>query len=172
MLAEYAEKEKLLSEAIPELQSIKQKETSCPQVGFFEGAEGLKMIYEDTLFAKEPIRTLTNFENRNEYLPEYFEHYYSRRKQKKIFVRAIYPDTNFGKLRQARDIEDFRDSRLVDRTKYKWLPELMFYDDKVAIASGSEKIGVIIESREISEAMKVLFDLAWEGISNKKKKEE
>lgn len=172
ILSEYSEKERLLSEAIPELQKIKHQEASRPQVGFFEGSEGLKMVYEDTLFATEPIRTLTSFENRNEHLPGYFEHYYPRRRKNKIFVRAIYPDTNFGKLRQARDIEDFRDSRLVDNTKYKWIPELMFYDNKVSIASGSERIGVIIESQEIADAMKVLFDLAWEGLSRRKNGEE
>ena len=128
------------------------------------------MVYEDTLFATEPIEPLPVLKTEMNIFPVILSTITLAEERIKIFVRAIYPDTNFGKLRQARDIEDFRDSRLVDNTKYKWIPELMFYDNKVSIASGSERIGVIIESQEIADAMKVLFDLAWEGLSRRKKR--
>ena len=164
-ISELEEKQQKIAKALPAIMDIQQHEVRRPQVSFFEGEAGLKMVYEDALFCKdkEGIRSLVNFEDRSNHLPKYFDDYYKRRKENKIKMHAIYPNTKFGQERHANDKEDYRESRLVDTKKYKWIPEIQFYDDKVSIASGSEKIGVIIESKEISEAMKVLFDLAWKS---------
>ena len=39
--------------------------------------------------------------------------------------------------------------------------EIDMYDNKVMIASWKEKLGIIIESEEIADAMKKVFELAW-----------
>lgn len=160
-----------VSAIVPKLKELQGNSYSRPQVRFFEGREGLKMIFEDSLTAKETIRTLANFEERDKCLPDYFKDYYKRRVDKGVFIRAIYPDTEFGVRRRERDEQSHRESLLIDKDKYKWLPEIQFYDDKVTIASGSDMVGVIIEGKDISQAMKVLFDLAWEGIAAKQAQE-
>lgn len=163
-LSEYEQKSRDIDAVIPELKQLQGQLFSRPQMRFYEGKEGIKMVFEDTLTAKEPIRALVNFEERNQYLPEYFKDYYKRRVERGIFLRAIYPNSAFGLDRRLHDQECNRESLLIDKDKYKWLPEIQFYDDKVTIASGTEMVGVIIEGKEISQAMKVLFDLAWNGI--------
>ena len=40
-------------------------------------------------------------------------------------------------------------------------PEINIYDNKVMIASWREKLGIIIESSEIADAMKKIYELAW-----------
>ena len=45
--------------------------------------------------------------------------------------------------------------------KYNFSPEINIYDDKVMIASWKEKLGIIIESEEIADAMKKIYELAW-----------
>ena len=45
--------------------------------------------------------------------------------------------------------------------KYYFSPEINIYDNKVMIASWREQLGIIIESEEISDAMKKAFELAW-----------
>ena len=164
-LHELETKKNVLQNAIPDMLQLQKHELKRPQVSFFEGDEGIRLIYEDSLFCQNPegIRSLVNFEDRSKHLPDYFNEYYKRRKQAGIKMRAIYQDTEFGRERHSRDTEDLRQSKLIDANKYHWLPEIQFYDNKVTIASGSEKIGVIIESKEIAEAMKVMFDLAWES---------
>jgi hypothetical protein len=51
----------------------------------------------------------------------------------------------------------------VPHDKYYFSPEIDMYDNKIMIASWKEKLGVIIESEEISDAMKKIFELAWIG---------
>ena len=45
--------------------------------------------------------------------------------------------------------------------KFAFYPEINVYDNKVMIASWREKLGIIIESAEIADAMKKIFELAW-----------
>ena len=54
-----------------------------------------------------------------------------------------------------------RETAIVPADKYYFSPEINIYDDKVMIASWKEKLGIIIESHEISDAMKKVFELSW-----------
>ena len=60
--------------AIPALKSIHNVK-GRPQVRFYEGKEGIKEIYEDTLTSHEPIRAFAHVEDNNQTLPEYFPKY-------------------------------------------------------------------------------------------------
>ena len=44
---------------------------------------------------------------------------------------------------------------------FAFSPEINIYDNKVMIASWKDKLGVTIESKEIADAMKKIFELAW-----------
>jgi hypothetical protein len=60
----------------------------------------------------------------------------------------------------------------VPADKYYFSPEIDIYDNKVMIASWREKLGIIIESHEIADAMKKIFELAWIGAREEAKKEQ
>src|SRR3989338_6829043 len=49
---------------------------------FYEGNEGLKHVYEDTLTSREPIRAYATVDDMHKALPNYFPEYYNRRTQK------------------------------------------------------------------------------------------
>lgn len=170
-LTELEQKKNELEHIIPVLKKEERTIKDRPTTNFYEGAEGLQAVYEDTLSAKEPIRALVNFENRNKILPKYFNNYYIRRKEKDIFIRAIYPDTPFGRERKKKDADEFRESHLVNAERYKWLPEIQVYDNKVNIACGMQKVGIIIKGQEIADAFKVMFDLGWRRLEERNNNE-
>jgi HTH-type transcriptional regulator, sugar sensing transcriptional regulator len=132
-----------------------------PRVRFFEGVKGLKDVYEDTLTATEPIRAMANVDDMHKALPNYFPTYYERRTRKGIAIRAIIPSTGAGKDRAKKDKEENRETALVPPKEFSFSPEINIYDNKVMIASWREKLGIIIESAEIADAMKKTFELAW-----------
>ncbi|MDP2788671.1 MAG: helix-turn-helix domain-containing protein [bacterium] len=145
---------------IPQLKSI-HNTGSRPKVMFYEGREGLEKVYEDTLTSCEPIRAYASVENMHEGLPGYFPDYYKRRTGKGIAIRAIVPDTETGRERKSHDSDEMRETALVPSAKFSFSPEINIYDDKVMIASWREKLGIIIESHEIADAMKKVYELAW-----------
>jgi len=145
---------------IPELRSM-HNVADRPKVLFYEGREGLEKVYEDTLTSHETIRAYANVNEMHEALPNYFPEYYKRRIEKGIFIRAIFPTNKAGFERAQKDKSEARESALVPADKYYFSPEINIYDNKVIIASWKEKLGIIIESKEIAESMKTAFELAW-----------
>lgn len=145
---------------VPQLKSI-HNVTDRPQVRFYEGKEGLEQVYEDTLTSQETIRAYANVNEMHTALPDYFPKYYKKRTNKGIHIRAIIPSNKAGTERVAKDKEEARESALIPPDEFYFTPEINIYDNKVMIASWKEKLGIIIESQEIADAMKKIFQLAW-----------
>ena len=155
--------EKALRESeklIPQLSSIYQK-GARPRVMFYEGEEGLKQVYEDTLTSHEPIRAYATIDDMHKALPNYFPRYYKRRAEKGISIRGIVPRTSIALERVKHNMEEKREVAFVPPDKFYFSPEIDIYDNKIMIASWREKLGIIIESAEIADAMKKIYELAW-----------
>lgn len=136
---------------------------SRPRITFYEGTDGLEKVYEDTLTAKDGIRSWASFEGMHGGMPEYFKTYYARRAGKNIPIRSIHPDCALAREKQQHDADEMRESRLVPADRYDWIPEIQVYGNKVNIASWKEKLGIIIESEEIAKALEAVFELSWLG---------
>jgi sugar-specific transcriptional regulator TrmB len=145
---------------IPELKSM-HNVAGRPQIRFYEGVDGLKEVYEDTLNSHETICAYASVDDVHATLPNYFPEYYKRRAKKGIPIRAIFTDNPEGRELSKHDKEELRESAFVSAEKYGFHPEINIYDNKIMIASWREKLGIIIESGEIADAMKKIFELAW-----------
>jgi len=145
---------------LPQLKSI-HNVGGRPKIRFYEGKEGLKQVYEDTLTSHEAIRAYATVDDMHTGLPDYFPKYYQRRARKGIHIRAIIPKTPTGIDRSKLDRAEARESALIPPDKYYFSPEINIYDNKIMIASWREKLGIIIESPEIADAMKKIYELSW-----------
>ncbi len=145
---------------VPELTSI-HAQGDRPKVRFYEGTDGLIQVYEDTLTSHEPIRAYATFDDMHKALPNYFPSYYKRRGQKGIHIRGIVPLTPAALERERHNMEETREMMLIPADKFYFSPEIDIYDNKIMIASWREKLGIIIESEEIADAMKKIYELAW-----------
>lgn len=148
------------SSLVPELKSI-HNVSERPRVRFYEGKEGLESVYEDTLTSHETIRAYAAVDDMHKSLPDYFPKYYQRRVKENIAIRAIIPGTEIGRDRASKDRSELRESALIPADRFTFSPEINIYDNKVMIASWREKLGIIIESAEIADAMKKIYELAW-----------
>jgi sugar-specific transcriptional regulator TrmB len=170
--SELKEKEKRVSEIkkiIPNLKFI-HNVRGRPKVRFYEGTKGLTEVYEDTLSSKETIISYATFDDMHKALPNYFPKYYKRRAEKGISIRGIVPKTDIAVERMKYNEEEKREVVFVPADKYYFSPEIDIYDNKVMIASWKEKLGIIIESAEIADAMKKIYELAWLGAKAEAKK--
>lgn len=151
---------KEVEKIVPELTTMHNK-TARPRVFFYEGKEGLKQVYEDTLTSHEPIRAYASVDDVHATLPNYFPDYYKRRAKKNIPIRAIFTDNPEGRALSKYDVEEKRESVFIPESIYGFHPEINIYDNKIMIASWREQLGIIIESEEIADAMKKIYELAW-----------
>ena len=162
MARQYTNMAKIANDMAPDLKSLYLSSIPKSRVKFFQGEEGLKIAYEDTLTSKETIRGFAEVGNMHNALPGYFPDYYNRRTKRNISTRAIIPDTPEGKERTKHDKTEKRESALVPKDKYGFSPEINIYDNKIIFMSWQEKFSLIIESQELADAFKKIFDLSWQ----------
>lgn len=150
------------SAMLPEL-NVHYRASGRPKVYFYEGDEGLIRVYEETLSSSEEILAYASDQANQDAIPWYFPQYYKRRAEKKIPIRALFPDTPKDRERHKLDSVELRQSRLLPKDKLDFTPEVNFFDNKMMIADWKEKLGIIIESEEIVKVFKQTFELAWEA---------
>ena len=139
-------------------------EKEKPKIKFFEGAQRLKEAFEDTLSAKiEIVGYAVGTDAFSAVGEEYLRDYFRRRVAKNIKVRVIAPDDPDTLKVISKDKEEMRESFTVPRDKFYFTTETNIYNDKVLIVSWKEKFAVLIESKEIADAQKKVFELAWLG---------
>ncbi len=137
---------------------------AMPKVSYFEGLDGLKSMYLDTINNnhEKQIMAITDYEAGYSTLANFIEDYYKLRTKNNIRVLSILPDSKKGR-------EDLRRAKALLR-QMKFIPlvknlniEINIYDDKVAISSfNPESIhGVLIQSETIAMAMKNIFGYIW-----------
>ncbi|MFH1564358.1 MAG: helix-turn-helix domain-containing protein [bacterium] len=161
---EWQERLSQINKIIPELRAIYQKPTSKPTVRYYEGIDGLKNIYEDSLLCKEKhIRSYTSTEKLKDIMGDYAEQYFIRRAQNNIFIRSIATAEPYGFHLKKVQKKFLREVRLMPREKYAITPEIYIYDNKVSYIDLAEKFGVVTESDEIAKAEKKIYELAWEA---------
>jgi len=153
-----------VSELLPQLISLQNIYTTKPKVQFFEGEKGMREAYEDTLTSKEIILAYANVETMHEGLPNFFPEYYKRRAEKKIFIRAIMPSNGLSIERANHNQEEMRDTRLLPENEMTFSPEVNIYNNKMLVASWKEKMAIIIESKELADLQKLIFNLMWETL--------
>lgn len=166
------EKRNKLQELLPALKSLVNTAGTKPVIRYFEGTEGIKEVYRDTLkYQGELVAYVT--ENIIAKLGQDFaDEYKAKRVNAKITVRAIGPDTEEIKGYKKTDQKDRKVTRLVDQKEFPFSIEMNLYGNKLAFMSFSESLGLIVESNEIAKNMRFLFELAWRGAKPENEKED
>lgn len=155
---------KRLEELMPQFISLQDISPTRPKVQFFEGENGMREAYEDTLSAREMIFAYANVQTMHEGLPDFFPEYYARRAKKKIFIRAICPRNELSLERHKHDQEEMREVRFLPDATQTFSPEINIYHNKMLVASWIEKIAIIIESKELAVLQKITFELLWNSL--------
>lgn len=151
-----------LENSIAELEMVRNDNPCKPKIIFYEGISGIRNIMEDTLNTIGELRAYASMSELNLLLPNYFQQYYARRVERGITVRAIYPADEQSYQNKLRDREELRETRLIP-PEFNFHLDILVYNNKVAITSLEENFGVLIESRQMAEAQKKIFDFIWEG---------
>lgn len=162
------EKLATLNGILPELISLGREGTIKPKMRYYEGLEGIKTIYRDSLQSQEPnLYSFVGIERLNAYskgLTKFWEDEYIRdRKKAERFGRLIIPDNAEGRAWKAKDATSNRECRLVPASQYNFEGEILMYDDVVSFVSYTEdeEFALSIESRSIAKTLRMIWNLVW-----------
>ena len=164
------EKEEAIEKIMPELLAFANLIDRKPDIRYFEGTQGIKEVYKDTLnypdqeicawFSEAFLKFDENF---------FYDYYIPQRLEKKISVRAIFPDTDEMKKFASHNEKHLRRSKMIQKEKFTMPVEISLYGKrKIGIMAYEEQIGLIIESPKIHEALKNIFEIMWDMLPENK----
>lgn len=154
---------------IPELLRFESLNQTRPIVKFYEGVDGIKEVFNETLELPRGSETLAyaSYQTVYTHLEDFVPDFIKRRATKGISQRVIVEDTaQTREGLQANDKRDLRLTRLVPKDEFPFeVDQINIFGDKMFIASLKDMIAMIIESPTIARTQRAIFELAWLGAS-------
>ncbi|MBI5135666.1 helix-turn-helix domain-containing protein [Candidatus Uhrbacteria bacterium] len=154
-----------VAQVVPQLAAVYASSNVRPRLEFFEGREGIKRIYEDTLQCRsKKILQIVKVEDFKEFPGgDFSQEYIRRRAEKGIIAFALHPASG-DTYDQTYGQESAQWKRHV-----RYLPPslfcasmIMIYDHKVMmISTKAENFGFIIESQAFASTMRSMFEFLW-----------
>lgn len=158
---------------LPELLTVAHEQAFKPIIRSYEGLEGIKAIFDQTLEAKSEVLGYTNLEALGRLLPNYLPSYTQKLVKHHIKSRLLSPSTEEAR----RFVEDFFPEEypeelleilFVNPKEFNFENQIVIYDHSVAIISlnPQELMGVLIESAVHARTQRAIFNLAWLGATS------
>lgn len=151
---------------IPELKSLEQLYANSPKLKLYEGAEGIKTLYLETLKSKEihafiPLHTLPQ-ELHTFLTKEYIE----LRQEKQSFTYAIVENSPFAEKYQKKDAVSQRQTKIIPYANLPLDAEIALYSqNKIAIiAFKDELVGFSIENQAMYNTLLSIFKIVWNTV--------
>ena len=158
---------------LPRMEQLKSHLQSEPKVHYFEGADGVETVMNDSLKAKSSILCITCWDKwLNSDLNNFIKNYISIRLfEKKIPLKALIKDTETARCflkdyhEKIGGYEALTDIRFVKGGDELFDNIVNIYDNTVAIMSPERgfEFGVLIGSKEFAITQRSIFGLAWKG---------
>lgn len=166
-----------IEDLIPQLAALSASQAEQPKILVYEGAKAIRGMIERSLsmpIGSEIIQICLFYGSDTAGHSQYSrERYVPERLQRKCSLRLLCPRTSFYESVAARDKEELRSTRFLSQsyTSADHLINIHIYGDEIALYwHAPEPKGVVIQSKMIANAMRVLFNIAWEVAERPKRK--
>lgn len=155
---------KQIASILPDLEALFGKSKTKPRVRFYEGIEGIKTVYEDTLTVSDKkLRAILSAQDLF-VIPgkKYMDDYVARRIDAGISLKVIRSET--------KEIEELWPASHQENRELHLAPSNMIfamtmylYDDKIAlIGTQHEPFGLILQSADFFTMQSNLFETLWQ----------
>lgn len=152
---------KMAEKVLPELKSVYNISKGKPKVSFYEGQEGIKEIYNDVIRHKN--QEMLEFTTEKVFAPNIRDltwDYSDKRIAANIPIRLIAPVSS-GMIEAKKRKGELRKIKMLPRDVFTSDVEINMYANKVQFINHSKEFGLIIESKEIADTLKKLFEVIW-----------
>ncbi len=148
----------LINQMVPE-----GKENSKVEVKYYEGKEGVQLIYKEALASKE-LRSYANLGQITSVLPDnakLFEE--AQKNNSNLIIKEIVDESEVTKQFAQQFAKNSRYAFKVHRGEIKFTAiDTLIYDNHVAIIHLKDKLtGVVINNIDYYENTKTIFDFVW-----------
>jgi sugar-specific transcriptional regulator TrmB len=153
-----------MEEMLPQMVALSNHLEKKPKIYFFEGLEGIKNIYQDSLQSGQEILTFTNPMDLEKVMGDFEQKYYEERLKRKINVKGIVANSAKGREAKLSGKNLLRQVRLFEDHRYFVSNEVMIYGDKMAIYSNKDQIGIVVQSKQMVETIRNIWQMVWDSL--------
>jgi sugar-specific transcriptional regulator TrmB len=154
-----------LRSILPQLTSDYIKAVEKPIVTTYEGLDGLKQIYQDTIDEGATIHAFVKLTQVDPQLRDWLDSPTGYQRVKHgIAARVIVASGQDTKDYVKQDDHALRTTRIVPYQQFPFQHEVDIYGNKVAFINyqaDQPMIGIIINHPQIAKTMEAIFNLAW-----------
>jgi hypothetical protein len=125
-------------------------------------------VYEDILASVSNSSEILSFTGIaglfKDFPKDFAKNFFERRVRRNISTRIIALESEESREWQKHGPYELRDIILIPKDKVEFFGDTEIYGDKVALISYKEDfMAIVIESREIAQMQKFIFELAWKN---------
>ena len=149
----------LFKEALPEMNALIGEARHRPTVRFYQGNDELNIVLKEVLDEADELLGFSSIDD----LWREFDHmkFVRERMKRKIPARIILRDSERARQRRAAGPTELRQVRIMNGA-LQYHGAVYIWKNKVAMFSFLHDIvGVVIESREIAETERAMFEQLW-----------
>ena len=162
LASEMYKKQELYKRFLPNMMALYNTKKDKPQVLLFEGREGLAQVY-NKIFSSPTVDFFSTIRDVFKMFPEMPKFLKKKVLDKEIKVREILTQTE-ADLEYVSWIKqhEYYQSKFAPKNFDEFLTDSAIFGDNVAFFSFKPAVFVVqIHSKEVSQSLKILFDLAW-----------
>ncbi len=157
----FQEKISLFDDILPDLEGLYQKAPARPKVRFFQGKEGIEVIFNEIIHEAKEVRYWSSISDLAKAFPDYID-WIKKQVDKDIRI--------FDLDRKSPEALAYQPLYQKGRQEMRFLPETakfstdnMLWNNKfVMISYGADLYAVSVESAEIAQTMRVIYEILWE----------
>ncbi len=161
--------ESSLEALLPTLASKYSLLENKPVVTYYEGVEGIKKVYLDTLRENQPILALVETSAVDQEIYEWVtKNYAIERVKHGLSVRSIVASGSKTEKYVELNEKELRETKVIDKDKFPFQNEINIYGSKVSIINhrkGTQLVGIIINNSVIANTFRSWFELTWQKLS-------
>ncbi len=150
-----------LREALPRFKALNNTKGQKAKVYYYEGANGVKQVYEQMLLHKGEILLFTTPSFVSAERLDLLKEHVPQRVARGNGLRMIGEVSPENQMLQTRDQAELRETRLLPKSLYHSNIELGMYGNRIYLVDYQELFGLIIEATEISNTLKMIFEIVW-----------
>ena len=162
ILAEAQQRVKQLQEVVPQFEAMMRRSDDRPRIKIYEGKEALDRAYDDLFVVKGEVLFMSNM--------DIVQDIYARTLQKldyaifspEFYTRELVEDSETARRYAAKVHSTHRQVRFMPRSFSPFATDIGIFGNNAIITSAKkEYFCVRIESGEVANAFRAMFDAMW-----------
>ena len=163
-MEELKAKRQRAEEGVAALYALAGKNAQAPKFQIFEGASGVRQLYERTLTEGSQQKAFLTIARIPSELKEFMTHtFIALKKKRRVTSKVLLADGRYARRYQALDAKANRTTVLVKAFPFKLSTEIILCSDfRVAMVDfQADNYGVLLHSEPVHTTLMALFDYIW-----------